>query len=557
LLDNGVNTEFADELTRMLLLRLSSQPAAAAPEDAVLAAPVSKPKARNVRSLMAQAEDAGARSAHAEAAEYYRQVLEIRPRHALACNNLGVALFKLGRYAQGEEQFRRAVNAEPTYHDALRNLGNALRIGGAVVESELPLRKALKLRPTDADTQVALGQTLVMVGRLGDARECFQKALQVAPGHAGSLCGLAQITGLEGRFDAAETLYRRALQSDPKMPSAWAGLVGLRKMLPADASWLKTAETLATSGVSPLEEADLRFSMGKFHDDVGNFPLAFRNYERANQLQKTAAPPYDREARVRFVDEMIRAYPPEAVRGPTPGSSDSARPILVVGMMRSGTSLVEQIIASHPSAAGAGELPFWSDAARKHPEAVRNPGLTEALRLKLSAAYLSTLNRQSREAARVVDKSTYNTDYVGLIHSVFPNARIIYVRRDPRDVCLSCYFHQLSAAQNFAMDLADLTHYYGEHERMIAHWRSVLPAGTFLEVRYADLVGDQEQWTRRILDFVGLSWDERCLDSHTVERPVLTASFWQVRQKIYKTSLERWRNYEKFIGPLRTLQRNP
>jgi tetratricopeptide (TPR) repeat protein len=557
LLDNGVETEIADELTRMLLLRLSSPPDAAAPDTAVPAAPVTLPKARNVRSLMAQAEESAARSAHAEAADYYQQVLEIKPRHPLACNNLGVALFKMGRYAQSEEQFRRAVNAEPTYHDALRNLGNVLRVTGEFVESELPLRKALKLSPTDLETQVALGHTLVLLGRLGDARDCFQRALKVRPGHAGSLCGLAQITGLEGHFAEAETLYRRASQSDPKMASAWAGLVTLRRMSPADGSWLKTAEQIAASGVSPLEEAELRFAMGKFYDDVGNFPLAFRNYERANQLHKMAAPPYDREARVRFVDETIRAYSAEVLHGPKPGFSDSARPIFVIGMMRSGTSLVEQIIASHPSAAGAGELPFWHDVARKHTDAVRHAGLTESLRLKLSAGYLSTLNRQSKAADRVVDKSNANTDYVGLIHSVFPNARIIYVRRDPYDVCLSCYFHQLSTAQNFTMDLADLAHYYGEHERLIEHWRGVLPAGTLLEVEYARLVGDQEQWTRRILDFVGLSWDERCLDSHTAERPVLTASFWQVRQKIYKTSLGRWRNYEKFVGPLRALRRDP
>jgi Flp pilus assembly protein TadD len=556
LLDNGVKTEFADELTRILLLRLTAQPDTAAAAEAVPVAPVTQPKARNVRSLMAQAEESAARNAHTEAADYYQQVLEIKPRHPLACNNLGVALFKMGRYAQSEEQFHRAVNAEPTYHEALRNLGNALRVRGEYVEAELPLRKALKLSPTDVETQVALGHTLIMLGRLGDARDCFQKALKVRPGHAGSLCGLGQITGLEGRFDEAETLYRRASRSDSKMAAAWAGLVTLRKMLPADSSWLKAAEQIAASGVAPLEEADLRYAMGKFYDDVGNFPLAFRNYERANQLQKMAAAPYDREARVRFVDESLRAYSAEVVRDPKPGSSDSARPIFVIGMMRSGTSLVEQIIASHPSAAGAGELSFWNDAARKHPDATRNAGVTESLRLKLSEAYLGTLNRHSKAADRVVDKNNYNADYVGLIHSVLPNARFIYVRREPRDVCLSCYFHQLSTALNFAMDLGDLAHYYSEHERMIAHWRSVLPAGTLLEVEYAQLVSDQNQWTRRILDFVGLSWDERCLDSHTVERPVLTASFWQVRQKIYKTSLERWRNYEKFIGPLRALRRN-
>jgi tetratricopeptide (TPR) repeat protein len=552
LLDAGVETELADELTRLLLVRLSS-PQAPPTDTAAPIAPTGKPKARNVQSLLAQAEAAATREAHAEAAGYYAQVLAIKPGHPFACNNLGVAFHKLHRYAESEEQFRRAVRAQPTYHDGLKNLGNILRLRGRYAEAELPLRKALKIRPGDVDTLCSLGQALVLLNRLADARRCFDSALKSSAGHAGSLCGLAQIAGIEGRFDAAEALYRRALQTHPDMPAASAALVGLRKMSYADLSWLKTAEKLTAGPLTPLEESDLRFAMGKFYDDVGNFAQAFRNYERANQLQKTAAVPYDREARTRFVDEAIRTYPTAALRGPEAGASDSVRPVFVVGMMRSGTSLIEQIIAAHPCAAGAGELPFWSEVALKHPEALSGAGLSEPLRQKLARAYLNTLNQQPAAAQRVVDKSTYNLDHLGLIHSVFPNARIIYVRRDPLDVCLSCYFNQLSPAQNFTMDLEDLAHYYREHQRMMAHWAKVLPAGTLLEVRYADLVSNQEHGTRRILEFIGLGWDERCLDSHTAERPVLTASFWQVRQKMYKTSLGRWRNYRKFIAPLRTL----
>jgi tetratricopeptide (TPR) repeat protein len=554
LLDNGIEPEIVDELTRMLLLRLAAKPATSVPADTTFVTPVSTPKSSNVQSLMTQAEACVARGAHAEAAECYQQVLSSKPRHVLARNNLGVALFKLSRYWEAQEQFRRAVSIESTYADAQLNLGNTLRLTGQIAESEMPLRRALKLNPDHVETRVALGLTLVLLGRLSDALDCFEKALKIAPRHSGALCGVGQIAAIRGRFAEAETMYKRALVFDTRMPTAWAALAGLRKMTPADSSWLKGAQKIATSGVSPMEEADLRFAIGKFCDDVGNFELAFRNFERANQLQKMAAPSYDREARVRLVNDMIRAYTPETFASVQAGSSDSRRPVFVTGMMRSGTSLVEQIISSHPSARGAGELPFWNDVVRKHEDAVRNAGLTESLRLKLSETYLRTLNGRSVEARRVVDKSTYNSDYLGPIHSVFPNARIIYVRRDPLDTCLSCYFHQFSTAQNFTMDLADLAHYYREHQRLIAHWRNVLPAGTLLEVRYADLVEDQEKWTRRIMDFIGLEWDERCLDFHTAERPVLTASFWQVRQKIYKISLGRWRNYEKFIGSLRALQ---
>jgi len=228
--------------------------------------------------------------------------------------------------------------------------------------------------------------------------------------------------------------------------------------------------------------------------------------------------------------------------------------VFVIGMPRSGTSLVEQIIASNPAAKGAGELNFLRRFAHKHETAIRQGPLTEPQRQRVAREYLRVLEGYSRDALRVVNKQPLNSDYLGLIHSVFPNARIICLRRDPIDTCLSCYFQQFPPVLNFTMDLSDLAHYYREHHRLVTHWRSVLPADALLELRYAELVADQETWTRRILDFVGLPWDERCLEFHKTVRPVATASVWQVRQKIYRTSVGRWRNYEKFIGPLLELR---
>jgi Sulfotransferase family len=212
-----------------------------------------------------------------------------------------------------------------------------------------------------------------------------------------------------------------------------------------------------------------------------------------------------------------------------------------------------EIEHTNPGAHGSGELQFWSDAVRKHP-ALRNHLPDEALRKKLATDYLQTLASHSAEALRVIDKSTFNLDHHGVIHSVFPSARIIYVRRDAIDTCPSCYFHQFSTAHNFTMDLGDLAHYYRQHQRLIAHWRTVLPAGTLLEVPYAELVANQETWTRRILGFLDLPWDERCLQFHLTQRPVSTGSFWQVRQKLYQKAVDRWRNYRRFIGPLRELR---
>jgi tetratricopeptide (TPR) repeat protein len=556
LLDNGVDLPLADELTRMLLLRLGADKLDPTPVPHRELAPASEsvPDSNSVRALLARADACVARGAHAEVLECYQELLKSKPRHLLARNNLGVALLKLGRYREAAEQFRRATGIQSTYADAQFNLGSVLRLIGQVAESELPLRRAMKLNPKHAEAQVGLGLTLILLTRLREARDCFNKVLRTSPRHTGALVGLGRVESLEGRFDDAEALFRQALAIDRQIPSAWAALVDMRRMTAADGEWLKDAEKVAANGLEPVAEADLLFAIGKYCDETGDVERAFRSYKRANELQKTTAERYDPDARARLVDDTIRVFTREALSAVDGTRCESEKPIFVVGMMRSGTSLVEQIIASHPQGHGAGELPFWNDAARRHETIVRNRMPGETIRKRLADAYLRTLDSLSASALRVVDKSTFNSDHLGLIHAVLPKARMIYVRRDPIDTCLSCYFNQFSSAQNFTLDLADLAHYYREHRRMIAHWRAALPAGTLLEVPYAELVEDQEAWTRKILDFIGLEWDERCMEYHTASRAVLTASFWQVRQQIYDRSVGRWRRYEKFIGPLRNLQ---
>jgi tetratricopeptide (TPR) repeat protein len=555
LLDAGFEQVVADELTQMLLVRLSAKPATLPAVDEERFSTLSTGKGSgDVEALLSQAEACAARNAHDEAAEKFQQLLQLKPRHLLARNNLGVSLYKLGRYREAEEQFRQAAGIQPKFPDAQFNLGTLLRDVGQVAASELPLRRAVKLNPQHADALVSLGLTVLMMGRLSEGRECFEKVLKIAPRHAGALSGLGMVANREGRFEDAMAMFKRALVFDTQSPTAWAGLARARKMTSADSDWLRGAENVASSGLPPVQEAGLRFAIGKYCDDVGDYEKAFLSYERANRLQKTIVPEYDREVWTQFVDDMIRVYPRNAFSATVSHDSGSTLPVFVTGMMRSGTSLVEQIIASHPGARGAGEQQFWSDAMHKHSDVVRNGRLDASLRDKLTERYLRTLRSQFPDATRIVDKAPFNSNYLGPIHSALPNARIIYVRRDPIDTCLSCYFQQFSAAHSFAFDLEDLAHYYREHRRLVDHWRNVLPSGALLEVHYADLVEEKEKWTRRILEFIGLEWDERCLEFHTASRPVLTSSFWQVRQKLYDTSVERWRHYERFIGPLRGLQ---
>ena len=253
------------------------------------------------------------------------------------------------------------------------------------------------------------------------------------------------------------------------------------------------------------------------------------------------------------VDDLMRVYTRAAIAA-TAASSTSTKPVFVVGMPRSGTTLVEQIIASHPAAAAAGELDFWIDAMHRHEAVLRHNPPNETLKQKLATAYLRLLDGHSADALRVVDKAPLNADYLGVIHSVFPQARVIHVRRHPIDTCLSCYFQPFSSALAFTMDLSDLAHYYQQYHRLVTHWHTLLPPEYVLEVRYEDLISDQEKWTRKIIDFLDLEWDARCLDFHATQRTVKTASAWQVRQKAYRSSIGRWRSYERFIGPLQKLK---
>jgi tetratricopeptide (TPR) repeat protein len=365
---------------------------------------------------------------------------------------------------------------------------------------------------------------------------------------------MGQINALEGRFDEADSIFRRIIELDPKMPSAWASLAGTRKMTVADGEWFKSAGEIAASGVHPLEEATLRFAMGKYCDDVNDFAQAFENFRRGNELLRIGAPEYDRKVRSHLIGEQIRVYSRESISNIGAAGSTSAKPVFVVGMPRSGTSLAEQIIASHPAAYGAGELHFWEPLIAKDMGLTRGI-LSETARLKVAKEYLHLLESLSASASRVIDKAPVNCDFLGPIYSVFPNARVIYMQRDPIDTCLSCYFQQFLLGINFAFDLSDLAHYYREHQRIMAHWRAVLPPGFILEVPYEELVADQETWSRKMLDFIGLEWSPRVLEFHTTKRHVVTASAWQVRQKIYRSSVARWRNYEKFIGPLKALQK--
>jgi tetratricopeptide (TPR) repeat protein len=550
LIENGFEPTVANELTQSLILHLSQDQPKAKSSDT---APGRVDHAQ-ILHLLEHGNRCLTQGASAQAAVHYQQLLELQPQHPEALAQLGMAFFSLGRYQDAERCYRQSLEINPLSASTLCNLATVLQSDPP--EAEKYLRRALKLNPKYADARSKLGLSLAFAGRLREAKGAFEKALKVDPRHAEALLGLGQIARTEGRFAESESFIRRALKVEPKLPGAWAAINSMRRMTIADSDWLKEAEEIAASGISLWQEAELRFSIGKYCDDVEDFERAFQNYRRANELLKTVALKYDRQKQSSFADDIIRSHSREALAlaRAADGGSGSMKPVFVLGMPRSGTSLVEQIIASHPSAKGAGELQFWFDTGRANRAELRQGILGNTVRKKLAQDYLGILALHGPDALRVVDKATFNCDYIGLLHSVFPKARIIYMRRDPIDTCLSCYFQNFSASMSFSMDLTDLADYYRVHERLMKHWLTALPAGTVLEVPYEELVADQVAWTHRILDFLELEWDDRCLSFDKTERSVNTASAWQVRQKIYSRSVQRWRHYERFIGPLKGLR---
>jgi tetratricopeptide (TPR) repeat protein len=544
LLDHGVDKSVADNFTQELVLHLdastgrrSGSKAAKTPASA--------------SAVIAVGNEHVAEGRLDQAIVSYQQALELDPKDPVTQNSLGAALFNTGRIREAESHFRTATRLKPDYAEAFNNLGNSLRELGMINESRAALRKALTIKPNYAGANANMGRTLVLLGELDAAERHNREALKVDPENADALIGLGQVISLRGDFAGAEAIYRKVLVLQPHNSAALANLVNLRKMTPQDSDWLETAERMLGTNLGSGEEAHLRFAMGKYCDDLGDYDCAFAHFKRANELNKASAASYDRKQYVEHFDKLIHHYDAACLASAKRFGSNSERPVFIVGMMRSGTSLVDQILASHTLAFGVGELGFWANAARSLDKGRHLLSPDKGRARQLANEYLELLARLAPASARrVADKQPHNFALLGLIHIIFPKARIIHVRRNPIDTCLSIYFQDLSKEFVFANDLDDLAHYYRLYEKTMLHWHATLPHGTILDVPYEDLLEQPEQWIRRMLEHIGLEWDEGCLSFYQTQRPVVTASNWQVRQKLYKTSVGRWKRYEKHTGPL-------
>jgi tetratricopeptide (TPR) repeat protein len=483
------------------------------------------------------------------ATDAYRAALTLNAGDVDAANRLGNTLRNTGKLREAAAAYAHAIAVAPERPEIHANLGHVLVESRRIDAAVASYRRALELQPDYAEAHVSLGTVLRMQGRAEEAEASCRAALAIAPDDVDALSLQGELQADRGQFAAADAAFGRALAVNPDFAFGYFSVAAHRKMTVADSAWLNGALRLLEKPLPLRDQISVRYALGKYHDDVGSYTEAFGHFERANELSKRYGRSYDRIAMSQRVDALIAAFTPAAIAGLQSHALDSERPLFVVGMPRSGTSLVEQILASHAAVHGAGELTFWQAAAAS-PHA--------ALRLAdIAHDYLRRVTSLGGLASRVVDKMPANFLHLGLIHAAFPRARIIHLRRDPRDTCLSIYFQHFSTIHPYANDLSDLAHYYGEYARLMTHWRSVLPPETLLEVPYEQLIADPESWSRRTVAFAGLPWDPRCLEFHATPRVVITMSKWQVRQKIHSASAGRWRHYEPFLGPLQDLLNLP
>jgi len=489
----------------------------------------------------------------------YRCALRLRPDLAEVWNNLGNVRRDLGQFDGAIAAFRRAIEIKPEFAKPYNGMGGVFQDLGDFKEAALCHRRALELDAQNVEACTNLGITLRLQSRTSDAETACRRALEIDPDHSAAVMLLAELHSDLGRFQEAEQLYRRASALESGSPEAWAGIAGLKRMTQADAEWLTEAQRILGLGLAPRRELPLRYALGKYFDDVGDYGQAFENFRHANALAQRGRPAHDHRNVAEGIDRLIQQFDEDWMRRLAPRAHcSSERPVFILGMPRSGTTLAEQILAAHPAVFGAGELSFWNDALAPHTTKIAG-GLNGEQLAALADDYLRILSELAPNALRVVDKMPGNFLYAGLIHAALPRARFIHLRRDPIDTCLSIYFHNFGAVHTYANDLEDLAHYYAEYLRVVAHWRRIVPPGVILEVEYEELVANPDAVSRRMVQFLGLPWDSRCLDFQRSNRIVATFSRWQVRQAINTQSVARWRHYEEFITPLRALesQTNP
>lgn len=444
-------------------------------------------------------------------------------------------------------------------HAALLSRAVEQHASGDLPAALATCREALELSPDDSETYRVMGGVLLWRGEAEEAIDALNEAIRLDPSNAKAWKKLSQAASAQGRTDAALAACRRALEIQPKYVGALTHLASLKRFTSTDDDDLATlGRRAADADITETDRRVLLFALAKAYEDLHSYDRAFAYLVEANRLARKQLD-YDLSGDLCLFERITRVFSRGRLDDSRGFGADSEVPILIVGMPRSGTTLVEQILASHPDVHAGGERPDLTETAYvatlMTPDLLPFPNSVEhtprELLNGLGEGFARRLGDLAPGALRVTDKTPQNFCYLGLVHLMLPNAKIIHCVRDPVDTCFSCYALNLVNFR-YTFDLTELGAYYRGYARVMDHWRSVLPAGWVLEVRYEDLVADVDAVARRMVAHCGLGWDDACLAFHTLDRPVITASATQVHQPIYTSSVSRWRRYKRHLGELLT-----
>jgi tetratricopeptide (TPR) repeat protein len=523
----------------------------------------------------------------AEAIAPLRQAACIDPGNATIQHDLGLACLEAGALPEAAAAFQRAIAAKPRYTDAYFRLGIALEKSGDARGAVAAYDRATELLPSHTEAWYRAGALVYTMGHPVEAAGCFRRAAATGPktnfgrlGAARALLAeerdqaaeklLRQVLALDpanaialdllgnlladaGNFDAAYDCFMRAIASAPLMAGSYYDLVRCRRLTQNDQDLpARMRAALETPGLEPAQRYRVHLALGKAADDGGDYEAAMRHFDAAEALRRETVA-FDAGAFDELVAQVIARFTPQLLaRAQELGRAD-ATPLLIVGMPRSGTTLIEQILSSHPDVAAGGELNFWPARGIECYQA--GPAGTEAPFLQKAAGdYMGVLRAIGPQATRVTDKMPFNFIWAGLIHLTFPRAVMVNCRRAAIDVALSIHQTNFNPLLAFPTGGADLVAYFRGYERLTAHWRSVLPADCFIDVDYEALTAAPEVEIRRLVAAAGLTWNTNCLHPERNTRAVRTPSKWQARQPINRHSIERWRRYEPYLGALRPLR---
>lgn len=518
----------------------------------------------------------------------FQTLLNINPQHIKALRGLGVALMnvdqleqacdcllkasniapeeseifveladvysRLGRQVEAINALKVALKTNPAHIGALKNLGMLL-MDDDPEEAKDYFSRATRIAPQDIDIMSGYANTIYKLGDIPAAEAIYRDIIQLVPNHAEAHLGLGNCLIAVGKKTEAIESYRTTIDCNPGYGQANLALAMTKKHNTRDDDVIRMEEMLELPLQDVTQKSFLHFGLGKAYEDLQDYDKAFNHYAQANDLKRSTINYNVADDRYKMENTLLTFSKAMLDRLENCGYQ-SETPIFVVGMPRSGTTLTEQIISSHPDVHGAGELNHFSRVAVTYSNLQLQTGLSQSNE-DLDCTTINHLGKQycdmtlsyDETAKHITDKMPYNFGYIGMIHLMLPNAKIIHCTRNPLDTCFSCYSTLFASGNNFTYSLEELGQYYGMYYQFMQYWKQ-LGIDNIVEVAYEDLIYDQENQTRRLLDACGLDWDDACLNFHKSDRPVMTASVSQVRNKIYTKSIQRWKHFESHLSPL-------